>query len=501
MSDRAATPLRGGLRRLISETAVYGLGGVANQALTILLVPIYARQLGVENYGVLAVLNTVLALSTMVVGLAMPQGFFRWYLKESETEGQRAHILASTLSLRLAASVAGLVAFSLLAPLLGLALFGGTGELPVILLIGPITFFDTLNLIPLSFLRGERRPLPYSVLAFTRAGLGSVLIIVFVVVLDMGVLGVLLGSAISALVSVTIGLGMLARADRLRLGWDRSYAIGLLRFTLPLVPAALAGWTLSLSDRFVIGAVDGYRAVGVYAIGYTVGLAMNALVVQPFTLAWGAAYWEYARDEAQAPRTIARTMTLFAIVAGVPALALSLFGTDAIRLLLTPEFEPGRFVVPFSAFGYLAYGLYMISGTGLNLAARTRWIPFTVGAAALANLVINLVTVPLFGFMAAAWSTLISYAVLAILTGAASQRYYPVPWDYPRVLGAVGVGLALSAAGLLGPDALAWRILCFVAFPVVLLATGILSRGDALRLATWVGSLPARRSGSSEPVP
>jgi O-antigen/teichoic acid export membrane protein len=207
VSDRAATPLRGGLRRLVTETAVYGLGGIANQALTIVLVPVYARQLGVENYGVLAVLNTVLALTTMVVGLAMPQGFFRWYLKESENEQQRAHVLATTLSLRLAASLAGLIAFSLLAPLLGLALFGGTGELPIILLIGPITFFDTLNLIPLSFLRGERRPVPYSVLAFTRAALGSVLIIVFVVVLDMGVMGVLLGSAISALVSVVFGLG------------------------------------------------------------------------------------------------------------------------------------------------------------------------------------------------------------------------------------------------------------------------------------------------------
>jgi hypothetical protein len=111
------------------------------------------------------------------------------------------------------------------------------------------------------------------------------------------------------------------------------------------------------------------------------------------------------------------------------------------------------------------------------------------------------VTVPRFGFMAAASSTLISYALLAILTGAASQRFYPVPWDYPRVLGAIGLGMALSAAGLLGPDALAWRILCFLAFPVVVLATGILSRVDALRLFAWASSLPGRLSGSSERAP
>lgn len=481
-----------GLRRLISESAVYGLGGIANQALTIVLVPIYARHLGVSNYGVLAVLNTTLSLTTMIVSLAMPQGFFRWYLKESATERERAHILAATLSLRIGASIAGLIGFSLISPLLALALFAGPANLSAILLIGPITFFDTLNLIPLSFLRGERRPVPYSVLAFTRAVLGSALIIFFVVALNLGVAGVLLGSAISALVSVTIGLAIMARANRLSLAWDRAYTVALLRFCLPLVPAALAGWTLNLSDRYIIGAFHGYHDVGVYSIGYTIGLVMNALVVQPFSLAWGAAYWEYARDQAQAPSTISRTMTLFAMVAVIPALGVSLFGTDAIRLLLTPEFALGRFVIPFSAFGYLAYGLYTIAGTGLNLASQTRWIPFTVGAAALANLVINLATIPTFGYIAAGWSTLASYALLAILTGAAARRYYPVPWDYPRVLGAVSLGLGLSAAGLIGPDTLPWRIVCFLAYPVALVATGILRRYDLLRLAGWLRSLRHR---------
>ena len=51
-------PRRSLLRRLLGESAVYGLGGVANQALAIVLVPIYARQLGLENYGVVAILTT-----------------------------------------------------------------------------------------------------------------------------------------------------------------------------------------------------------------------------------------------------------------------------------------------------------------------------------------------------------------------------------------------------------------------------------------------------------
>ena len=168
-----------------------------------------------------------------------------------------------------------------------------------------------------------------------------------------------------------------------------------------------------------------------------------------------------------------------------------------MRLLLGPDFEAGRFVIPFSAFGYLLYGVYSIAGTGLNVSSQTRWLPITVASAAAANVAINLTAIPLFGFMAAAWSTLLSYALLALLTGIAAQRYYPVPWDYPRLLGTLGLALGLAAAGLLGPDLFVWRLACFVAFPVALVVSGILARTDLARTVGWLQGLPQRLRGTS----
>ena len=484
------------LRRLLSDSAIYGLGGVASQALGILLVPIYARVLGASNYGILAVLNTTLALTTMVVTLALPQAFFRSYLSEAQSPTDRRRVLAGTLGLRLAIGVVFAALWALIAaPLTGVVV-GSSERLPLMLLVGPIVFCDTLNLVPLSFLRAERRPAPYAALSFFRSVFGTVLILVLVVFAHQGVFGAMLGSALSALITTAIGVAVLARYRAAKPGFDSGLWRHMLVFSLPLVPAAIAGWSLGLSDRYIIGAVDGFRAVGIYSVGYTIGLVMNALVIQPFGLAWGAAYWEFAREEG-APRIIARAMTLFVIAASVPALGLSLFGTDVLRRLFSPEFAEGRFVVPFSAFGYLMYGLYSIAATGLNLRSQTRWLPFTVAASALVNLLLNLVFIPRLGFMAAAYSTLLSYALLAVLTGAASQRYYPVPWDYPRVLGALGLGLGLAGVGLLGPDAFLWRLACFVAFPVALLATGILSWADAYRVLGWLSRIAHRFSQRS----
>lgn len=479
-------------RRLLSDSAIYGLGGVANQALAVILVPIYANVLGVANYGTLALVNTTLSFATVIVTLALPQAFFRSYLMEHADERGRAWVLRTTLGLRLVTSLAGLAALMLLAFPLTRLLFGDMAQLPILLVIGPIVFCDTLNLVPLSFLRAERRPAAYAALSLTRAVLGSLMIIIFVVVLHLGVFGVVMGSLISASVVALAGVVVLTRARRIRVALDRPLIKRMLTFSLPLVPASVAAWTLNLSDRYLVQAFDGSQAVGIYSAGYTIGLAINALAVAPFTLAWGATFWEIAKTPS-APQTYARVMTGFVIFAGFIALGLSALSTDLLRLLFQPAFEPSRFVVPFSAFAYVLYGTYTIGATGLNVEGRTRILPLTLGAVAIGNVALNLVLIPSFGYMGAAVSTLISYGLLALSTTVVGQRYYPVPWDLPRIAGAVSLAMGLAAAALLGPDHVAWRLGCIAAYPALVVLLRIVRKNDLLLLGA---ALPGGRGAS-----
>lgn len=464
-------------RRLVSDSAIYGLGGVANQALAVILVPIYANVLGVQDFGVMALVNTTLSLATATVTLALPQAFFRSYLMEHDDVPGRARVLSTALGLRLLVSLAGLGLLLLLAFPLTQLLFGQDSQLPVLLLIGPIVFCDTLNLVPLSLLRAERQPAAYAALSFSRAVLGSLMIIVFVVGFRLGVLGVVLGALVSAATVAVVGVAVLARAGRLRVAIDRRLAGHMFAFSLPLVPAAIASWTLNLSDRYLIGAFQGHSAVGVYSAGYTIGLVVNALVVAPFALAWGATFWQISKSP-RAPEIYARVMAGFVVVASFIALSLAAVSTDGLRLLFEPAFEAGRFVVPFSAFAYVLYGVYTIGATGINVEGRTRLLPITTGIAAAGNVALNLVLIPWVGYLGAAVATVLSYGVLAISTTLVSQRYYPVPWQWWRMAAAMGLAGSLSAAALLGPDHLAWRLGCIAAYPIVATLTGIVRRAD-----------------------
>jgi O-antigen/teichoic acid export membrane protein len=469
---------RGQGSRLAGDTLVYGLGGVASSAVSVFLVPIYARQLGDDGVGVTGVLNSTIALSLMLFGLALPQAFIRWYLKEASDRGQRGRILGTALAIRIAASLVGFAAVLIaVTPLTG-ALYGGR-YLSVFALAAPIVLFDSFSAIPLSFLRAERLARAYVAVSLTRAILGTILILTLVVPMQIGVVGVALGSAAAAAISAAIGVAALVWVGAPRPTFDLPLARDMLRFAIPLVPAGLAGWVLNLSDRPLLQAFTGSEAtVGVYTLGYTGGLVISALVVQPFALAWGAAQWEMARRD-DAPQAFARMMTWYLVLATGGALLLSATGTDALRLLVGPEFELSRFIVPFSAFAYVLYGAYTIATSGLGIVGRTPLIATTMAVAAAAAVVMNVLLIPVIGMFGAAVSTLLSYLLLAVLSGGASQRHYPVPWQLGRAVVVLGVGGALSAAALLGPDHTLWRIACLLAYPPVLVAARVVVVSDA----------------------
>lgn len=483
MTDRPAQPAdgRGFGARLAGDSLVYGLGGVANQAVAVLLVPIYARALGPEGVGVAGVLNATITLGTLIFGLALPQAFFRWYLREARTARDASRILATTLAIRVAASLIGFALVLLAAIPLTFLLYAGE-HVAVFALAAPIVLFDTFNAIPLSYLRARRRPSEYIVISISRAIIGTVLILGFVIVANFGVAGVALGGAVAAAIGAALGLVTLARAGALRLAFDGGLSRAMLAFALPLVPAGIAGWVLNLADRPLLQAMTGSaEVVGIYTMGYTAGLVINALIVQPFTLAWGASYWELSRSE-DARATFARVLTWFLALAAGVALLLSALGTDILRLLVGPAFELSRFIVPFSAFAYVLYGAYAIASAGLHIVGRSAALAAVMGFAAALAFVVNLALIPSLGMFGAAISTLLGYAVLLGVTAAVGQRHYPVPWQIGRGAAIVLVAGGLAAAALLGPDHAGWRLTCVVAYVPLLLGLGLVRLDQGRRL-------------------
>jgi O-antigen/teichoic acid export membrane protein len=171
---------------------------------------------------------------------------------------------------------------------------------------------------------------------------------------------------------------------------------------------------------------------------------------------------------------------LIVLVAGLCATA-----TEVVRLFTAPEFHGAAVVTPWIALGVMCQGLYLVGSIGLIITRRTTSYPIATGIAAATSVTANMLLIPRFGLMGAAYSQTIAYATLAVVTIGFSQRAYPISYEWGRLARIAAAGviafLAASALPTFGPTiaALVLRGLTVVAvYALVLFAAGFFTPGE-----------------------
>jgi O-antigen/teichoic acid export membrane protein len=293
--------------------------------------------------------------------------------------------------------------------------------------------------------------------------------------------GALVGGALAAIPYLALTIGQIRPAFRLGI------LMPALAFSLPLVPHSLAGWALEMSDRAILTRLLPLRDVGIYSLGYQLGAAMG-LVTTAFNAAWVPFLFGTLRREVeQGHPKLARLVTYYAVGLCFIGLGWSLLVKHALTLIVGPEFREAYRITPWVVGGYVLGGLYFIPTNLLFWRQRTRSIPLAAVAAGAVNVGLNLLLVPRFGAIAAAWSTLVAYAVLLIVTWWSAQRVHPFPYEYRRLGLMAGLALTLFLAGQLipfpGPSFdLAGRVLLWLAFPFGLIALGSFDKAELTAL-------------------
>jgi O-antigen/teichoic acid export membrane protein len=205
-------------------------------------------------------------------------------------------------------------------------------------------------------------------------------------------------------------------------------------------------------------------------VGVRIASAM-VLLLTAFRTAWPAFAYSI-RDDGEARRTYAYVLTYLVLVSSWLAVALGLLSPWLVEWLAAPAFEEASRVVGLLAFGAVAFAVYIVVSIGVGRIKRTQYMWVVTLAGAAVNLALNLTLIPLYGMMGAAVATLAAYAVMAAGIAWWSQRVYPVPYQWRRVLTAGVAGAALVVAGKLVGGGLPVAVLLSLAYPLALLPLG-----------------------------
>ncbi|NNE69941.1 MAG: oligosaccharide flippase family protein, partial [Rhodothermales bacterium] len=447
------------LSRLLRQGGSYAIAGALLKGAGLILAPLLlnAQYLPVEDYGSLALLMVTAQLAVFVAGLGQPTALLRFMSQKDAHENADA-LPGTALAVSAGAGLlAGLLLWLGAEPLARLL----TGSSANASLLVPVAVYVAIKCaagVPLALLRVQERAGRYTVAVVFEMAVLIVLAYYQLAVRGNGLEGLLQSYAWSAGVALFVLLAFTAPSVRWRL--DPAASRALLKFGVPLVLAALAGWFLNAGDRYILNWLADREAVATYEWSARLAGLINMLLVQSFQLAFTVVGLKALASGAAG--FYRRTFRHFTIWTGAAILVLSIWTPEGMRVLIwlfdieAAYLQATTLVFPL-ALGFGAYGIYIIVNNALLSSGRTGVIGANIVGVATLNAVLNILLIPWLGALGAALSTTFSYAVLAGVAAWTARKEIQVtyPWRIPAIVTALllagfaaGMGAELLPSGV-----------------------------------------------------
>ena len=378
---------------------------IVQKALSIVTVPLFTRLMTTEQYGYYTTYVSWYHLLLVFTSLNLYYGVFNNAMLKYRND--RAGYISSMQGLVFTTTSLTFVIYLLLREQANVLLGMPT---PLVLML----FFELLITPSLSFWMAEKRfEFKYR----------SIIIVTLIKTFANPILGIILvvfseRKEYARILSIVFVDGIICsiitvkQFIRGRTFYSKEYWRYALLFNLPLIPHYLSGQILNQSDRIMISNMVGNSAVAIYGVAYNIGLLMNI-----FTSSINGAYtpWFYQKVEKKDYDHIQGIIRTIVVFMACMAIVLMLFGPEVISLMGTRDYKTGVYCIPPVAASSFFMFLYNIYANVEFYYEKKYYVLFSSLCAAFLNVILNFFFIKKYGFIAAAYTTLISYILYTII--------------------------------------------------------------------------------------
>ena len=440
------------LKTLYKQTFIYGLATVVPKMLSFLLVRLHTDKAVLENvadYGDVSLIFAYFVLFNVLLAYGMETAFFRFLNSE-----QKKKSVLST-------SAISLVLTSILVLVIGYFFRDQVSRIThidtdYIVLVLWILFFDALVIIPFAYLRAMGKPIKYTVLKLLNVVLNLGLNVVLLLFLkswaesstfwttfyrpNFEVHYIFIANLVAS--GVTF-LTLISFYFKLNYNFDAKLWKQMLRYAFPVLIAGIAFSINETFDRILLERLlpDNLAkdAIGTYSACYKLALFMM-LFATAYRLGIEPFFFSNAKAK-DAKANYAKILEFFVIFGALILLTVVVF-VDILKLILIPNeaYWEAMTVVPILLLAYLFLGVYHNLSVWYKITDRTKFGAYISIFGALITLLINIIFIPKFGYMASATATLFAYAAMALTSYLLGKKYYSIPYNLEKM----GLYLALS---------------------------------------------------------
>jgi O-antigen/teichoic acid export membrane protein len=392
--------------------------------------PLLTRVLSVADYGMLSLTLQVAAMAVVLSKLGLQnsiQRFHQEYTAAPEAGSQQRFY--STLLLGAALSAAAVA----LLFIVGLQALPGSwipSAFRKVLLVGSgLVFIRAMHPIVMNFLRAERKTKAFNIVdVLTKAtSIGFVCVLLFA--WSRSAKAALVGTvAIESVALIVLILGVLPRGVISPHAFDEKLYWAAITFGLPMVGYEFAAVVLDSGDRLLVNHYLGFQAVGYYSAGYNMATYILNLLMYPVNLAIFPIYMKLWTDKgADETRMFLSDALSHFVMVGLGLMAgVAVTARDAVIVLGSRKLQEAYPLLPVLFFGLLLYSLHIFFNPGLVIHKKTFTMAKIITAAAILNVLLNVVLIPRIGLQGAAVATLISYGTFLVLIVRESSRVLPL---------------------------------------------------------------------------
>ena len=418
------------LKSLAKDTAIYGLSSIIGRFLNYLLVPIYVMAMSAASggYGVVTEVYAWTALLMVILTYGMETTFFRFVNKEVENPTA----VYSTV-LKMVGTTSLLFAIVCILLLRPIASTMGYADHPwYIGMMVLVVAQDAFQCISFAYLRYKRQALKFALL--------KLLFIILNIALNLTYYVFMKGSDVfyaflfNLICTSFIGL-LLIPTLKFRSGFNKQLAKRMLNYSYPILILGIAGILNQVADKIIFrhvypDAESTKSQLAIYGACSKIAMIM-AMLTQAFRYAYEPFVFGKSKDK-DSKETYAQGMKYF-IIFTLFAFLVVMFYIDILKYILQPDYWEGLRVVPIVMAAEIFMGIYFNLSFWYKLIDQTKWGAYFSFAGCFVLIAINVIFVPIYGYIACAWAGLTGYAVAMLLSYFIGQKKFPINYDLKSI--------------------------------------------------------------------
>lgn len=457
------------LKTLFKDTALYGMSSIVGRFLNYLLVPLYTAKIAASSggYGVITNVYAYTALLLVILTFGMETTFFRFVNKE----GANPMRTYSTV-LIMVGSVALLFVALVLAFINPVSSFMGySAHEEYVAVMAACVAIDAFQCIPFAYLRYKHRPWKFVALKMLFIVLNITLNIVYFVVLPAMYSNPSTHGFAASVYDPNVGVGYVFRLNLFctaiitfffwkeltgfRWVFDKILFRKMLSYSWPILLLGITGILNQTADKILFPIVspgaEGHVQLGIYGAAAKIAMIM-AMITQAFRYAYEPFVFGSAKEKGSRD-TYAKAMKYFIIFTLLAYLVVVGY-LDVLKYIIGRDYWEGLKVVPVVMAAEIMMGVYFNLSFWYKLIDKTIYGAWFSGVGCVVLVLINVLLIPKYGYMACAWAGVAGYGTAMLLSYFVGQKKYPINYPLKSITVYICIAALFTAIMLYTPQSL-----------------------------------------------